>query len=125
MELNKDAILEAAKLQIAGAIVKGLTPEMIENILTKSVASVIADYSFKREVEQSIMKIAMDHIKEYLEKPHVQTRIKEEAEIAASQFALVLKQAVILNIARMFDHQGNQYSKPEVWNRMREILDIK
>lgn len=122
-------ISDTVKDQIAGEVLKSITPEQRENLLREAVRESIGGYKLKREIEDAITDLAKQDVIGYIKQPDVRERIHSEAVAAAERFIAVLIPSLTNALVQSFMGESSSYSSglrdTTVTHTMRDLLGIK
>lgn len=97
--IDEKLIADAVQTVVARQIVENLSPELMREVLTKSVVALLSDYTFKRQVEQAGAEQAGKICAVLLGEPNWQARIKAVVEASLEEFLKRLPKALIASFS--------------------------
>lgn len=103
--------------QIAAEVLKSMTPEHRDALLTKSIKEIVDSYSFRKDVEEAVCDAAAKHATELLADPRYADAIRSYVEEAIAASTKHIAESMVEGMLQLFggkDGDQRYDSKPGV-----------
>ena len=126
MEINVEDLQKVVREKIANEVMQSLDQETKEKVVAAGISQAMGSWQFKTAIQEEILEVTKQEIQDYLQKPEVKQKIREETQNAVDEFSKILQQTILTNmLTTLGDQKGRIYENHQFYHIAKEIMENK